>query len=480
MNRATSNSQSRFVHRLGQSRVRKAGQGKIFCAGTEFHGNHALGNDFRRLWTYDMEAQNTVGLRVCNDLDHAASRIRSHGTTIGRKREGAHVILFTLGLQLLFGLTNPGNFRCGVDDVRNAVIVDLRLVTGNTLRNHHAFFRRFVCQHWTTNDIAYSPNAWRFRFAVVIDEDEPALVQLDPGIFGQQPVGVGTTANSHNQLVKLGFLFALGVFVVHVHQLALYFRTGHSGTGDDVQALFLELLQRIFGNLLIDDRQEGILSFQDGHFRTQPGPDTAELKPDNTGTNNTKALGYFSELHCTFRIDNVVTVEGSRRDLNWLGATGQNDIVSFVGLGFTVFVGYLNLATGQQFAVAMNRCDTIGLEQATDATGQLFNDTRLTLHHFGNVDFNAFCHNTHGLVIVTGFLKFVSNFQQCLGWDAAHVQTGTAQHLALTVFRCPGFDTGSLQTQLSRFDSRNISTGASTNDNNVVLIGHNLSCSQIR
>ncbi len=60
MNRATTDGQSCFVHGLGQSRMCKAGQGQIFGAGTEFHGDYALGNDFRGLGTNYMETDNAV------------------------------------------------------------------------------------------------------------------------------------------------------------------------------------------------------------------------------------------------------------------------------------------------------------------------------------------------------------------------------------------------------------------------------------
>src|SRR5690554_228474 len=246
--------------------MREAGQGQIFCTGTEFHGDHALGNDFRRLRTNHVEAQDTIRLRVGYDLDHTGGRIRRHGSAVGGKRKAAHVVFFTFGLQLLFGLADPGNFRRGVDYVGNAVVIDLRLVAGDALGNHHAFFRRFMCQHRTTNDVTYGPYARGFGLAVVVYKNEAALVHRHAGILGQGAVGVRATANGNDQLVELRFLLALGIFVANIHQLALDLSTRHAGTGDNIQTLLLELLKRILGDLLVHRGEKAILSLKDGYF----------------------------------------------------------------------------------------------------------------------------------------------------------------------------------------------------------------------
>src|SRR5690554_60533 len=460
--------------------MRKTGQGQIFCTGTEFHGNDALGNDFRSLRTNNVETQDTVSLRIGDDLDHATGGIRRHGTAIGRKREAAYVVLFAFSLQLLFGLTDPGHFGEGVDHVRDAVVVHLRLVAGNALGNHHTFFRRFVCQHRATNDITYRPHTRRFGFAVIVYKSEAALVHGHAGIFCQGTVSVRTTTNGNDQLVKLRFLLAFGIFVADIHQLALDLSTGHAGTSDDVQALLLEMLERILGNLLVHRRQETVLGFQDSHFSAQTSPHTAELQTDHTSTDNAKALGHFSELQRTFGIDNVLAIKRCRRNLDRLGTGRQNDVVGFVGLGLAIFISDFHLATSQQLAVAVNGGYAIRLEQIGNTASQLLNDAGFTLHHLRHIDINTLGHDTHGRVIVAGFLKLVSHLKQSLGRDAAHVQAGAAQNLAFAVFAGPGLNTGRFQAELCRLDSSNVTAGACTNDNNIELIGHNLSCYRIR
>src|SRR5690554_1257275 len=262
MNRATVNCQSCLMHRLRKSRMRKTGQGQIFCTRAKFHGNNTLSNNLRRLWTYNMEAQNSVCLLVGNNLHHTRRRVGGHSTTISCKRESTDFVSFAFGLELLFGFAYPGHFGRGVNDVWNAVVIYLRLMPGNPLSNHNALFRGFMSQHRPTHHVAYRPNARRFGFALIVNEDKAALIHVDAGICREQIVGVWTTTNSHDQLVNLQFLFAFAVFVAHVDQLALDLGAGYAATHNNIQALLAELLESLFGNLLVNSWQEGALRFQ--------------------------------------------------------------------------------------------------------------------------------------------------------------------------------------------------------------------------
>ena len=176
----------------------------------------------------------------------------------------------------------------------------------------------------------------------------------------------------------------------------------------------------------------------------------------------------------------MFAVKRGGRNLDRLGTGRDDDVFRFVGLGITVFVGNFDLAAGQQLAVAVNGSHAVGLEQTGDAAGQLLNDTSLAFLHFGDVDFNVFGHNTHGLVVVAGFLKLVSHLQQRLGRDTTHVQAGTAQHLAFAIFAGPGLYTSGFQTLLGSLDRCHVATGAGADDDNVKFVRHNLSCSLIR
>src|SRR5680860_182882 len=219
----------------------KTGQSQIFCTGAKFHGNNALSNNFRCLRTYNVKAQNPVSLLVGNDFHHARGGVCRHRAAISRKREGTNLIGLTFILDLLFGFTDPGHFWRCIDNVWNAVVIDLRLMAGNALRNHNALFRGFVRQHRATYDITHCPDARGIRFALVVNKDETTLIHVNARIRCQQIVCVWPAANGNNQFIDFQFLLALTVFVVHVDQLALHLSAGYAATHYNVQALLTGL-----------------------------------------------------------------------------------------------------------------------------------------------------------------------------------------------------------------------------------------------
>ncbi|MNE25455.1 hypothetical protein D3C80_1187860 [compost metagenome] len=166
--------------------------------------------------------------------------VGSHGTAAGGEREGADVDGNAFGLQLLLGLADRGDFRMGVDDRRDQVVVHLRLVAGDALGNHHALFRGLVGQHRTTHHVTDGVHARHAGGALVVDIDEAALVQGHAAVGSQHVLGHRATADRDDQLVEGQLLLAGSVGEVHGHLLFLHFRTGHAGIQTDVQTLLAQ------------------------------------------------------------------------------------------------------------------------------------------------------------------------------------------------------------------------------------------------
>src|SRR5690606_38839730 len=254
-------SQSRLMQRLGERRVREDHHTKVFGAGAEFHRNGALLNQLGSTWANDMHAENAVSLGIGNDLDETSGFVGGHRPSAGRERSDADVDVNPFGLQLLLGLADPCDFRVGVDDARDQVVVHLGLVTGDTLSNHHALFRGLVGQHRTAYHVTDGINARYAGRAEVVDEHEAALIHGPATVGGQQIGGYWTTAHSDDQLVEGQLLFAGGVSKLHSDLLALDFRAGNTSTQTDVKTLLGENLLGFLGNLIIGGRQELVHGF---------------------------------------------------------------------------------------------------------------------------------------------------------------------------------------------------------------------------
>ncbi len=80
-----------------------------------------------------MDTQYAVGLGIGDDLDETTGVVGCHRTAAGREREGADVNFNAFGLQGLLGFADPCNFRVGVDNRRDQVIVHLGLVALDAL-----------------------------------------------------------------------------------------------------------------------------------------------------------------------------------------------------------------------------------------------------------------------------------------------------------------------------------------------------------
>ncbi len=61
------------------------------------------------------------------------------GAAVGHEGELSNTIFHTSAFELLFALSNPGNFRVGVDDTRDGVVVDMTTALDDVLHTSDAY-----------------------------------------------------------------------------------------------------------------------------------------------------------------------------------------------------------------------------------------------------------------------------------------------------------------------------------------------------
>ncbi len=126
-----------------------------------------------------------------------------------------------------------------------------------------------------------------------------------------------------------------------------------------------------------------------------------------------------------------------------------------------------------QLPAALQPGDLVGLEELSDAAGQVANDGVLALVH--GIQVQAHVAQLDAMVR-QGALRFVilpGRIQQGLGGDTTHIQAGTTQ-CGLVLLVDTFLDTGRVETQLRTTDGSHITAGATTDDNDVVLVSHDL------
>src|SRR5258706_7837091 len=198
--------------------MRMANHADVFAAGAELHCYDTLGNQFRGHVTDHVHAENAVGRGIGEELDQPRRVTHRPRPRVGAERHRSAAIVYTLRLQLLFGLADPSDFRRGVDHPGNSVEIDMRMLADNPLCHRDALFLALVREHRPAHHVAHGPDTRNAAAAVVIDDDETAFVELESDGFRIEPDGVGYPADRHDQLVERhGLRFAVGVGVIDAH-----------------------------------------------------------------------------------------------------------------------------------------------------------------------------------------------------------------------------------------------------------------------
>ena len=72
-------------------------------------------------------------------------------------------------LQLLLGLADRGDFRAGIDDAGNDVVIHMPRLAGQHFGQRHAFILGLVRQHRAADDIADGIDAGHIGFEMLAD-----------------------------------------------------------------------------------------------------------------------------------------------------------------------------------------------------------------------------------------------------------------------------------------------------------------------
>ena len=423
-----------------------------------------------------MDAQYAVSLGISDDFDKATGVVGCHGTARSGKREGADVNFNAFSFQLLFVLADPCNFRVGVDNRWDQVVVHLGFVALDALDNHDAFFGSLVRQHHAANHVTNGVDAWNGGSAVIVNVDETTLVDVHAAVGCQQVGGHWTATNGYDQLVEGDGLFAILVGVGHDHFFAVDLRAGHASAQLDVQTLFGQGFQGFLGHCGVSSQQERVQGFEHSDLGTQAGPDRTQFQADHASADHAQTLGNCLEFQGAGRINDDFLVNRCWWNVDRTRTWSQDHVFGFDDFDRTVRLGDFNFLAGQQLAVALQGSYAVGLEQGGNAGGQAFDDVGFTANHRGYVHGHASVADAVDGKTALRFVEFPGAVQQRLGRNATNVQASTAQcqfAFLVGVF----FDASSREAQLCGLDGGNIAARACTNHYNVKFLRHENSSS---
>src|SRR5690606_12952934 len=275
-----------------------------------------------------------------------------------------------------------------VDHAGDQIVIDRGFLAGDALGHHYALFHALMRQHRAAHDIADCINAGHFRFAILVDKNQPALIERDTAVGCEQALALRTAANSDNKLVEHFLLLALGIGVADRNLSILHFTASHAGAEADIQPLLGQRALRVLGDLAIHHRQKFLECFQHHDLRADTRPHAAEFEADDTGADHAQTFGHFGEFECTGGIDDDFLIDRRRRNMHRHRTGGDDDVVGFDDFAGAVLLGHFHALAAQHLAGTFDDIDAVGLEQLADTAGELFDDIVLALDHRRHVDFH--------------------------------------------------------------------------------------------
>ena len=129
-----------------------------------------------------MAAQDSIGFFVGQQLHQAIGIISGQCPAAGDKRERYRTCK-ALPRPLAAAQSYPlPLLQGGYRSRRDTIVIHLRWLSGNALRDHDTFFRALMRQHGPAHHITYRINMRRFGFTKLVNEDETSLIQRQTAV----------------------------------------------------------------------------------------------------------------------------------------------------------------------------------------------------------------------------------------------------------------------------------------------------------
>ncbi len=176
--------------------MRVAGARQILGGTAEFHQNRGFVDHFAGFAADNVHAEHPIGLRICENLHEAVGGLVDLGAAIGGEGEFADGVGHAGLLQLFLGLADGRNFRRGIHNAWDNIVVHMAGLAGDDFRARDAFVLGLVRQHRPRDDVADRIDALHAGREMRVDLDAAAIVERDAGFLQAEAIGVGHAADA--------------------------------------------------------------------------------------------------------------------------------------------------------------------------------------------------------------------------------------------------------------------------------------------
>lgn len=453
-----------LLHGLRKSRVGVASASNVLSGSTVLDTENALSNELTSVGTNHVDTEDAVSLGISEDLDDTLSIIDSASTRVGHEGELADLVLDALSLEVLLVLTDGGDLRVGVDDTGDGVVVDVAVLASHDLDSGNTFLLGLVGEHGTSDNITDGVDRGDVGAEVVVNLDH-AAVKSDTELLETEAISVGTTTSGDEDDITLDNLGLTGSVVLgsDLDNITLADDALDMLAEHEVELLLLKGLLEGLGNLKINTRGDAVSVTDDSHLRAETLVDRTELETDDTSTDDNETLGNLSEGESTSGSDDALLIDSDTGENSGLRTSGDEDVVGLDDLRTTSVEGDSDLVLASDLTLTDDVVDLVLLEKTLNTLGKTSDSLLLGLHEATHVHGDVLTtHDTIVLEVVLGGSVVVSGVKKSLGRNATNVQASTtegATHL----------NASDLHTHLAGLDGSNVTTGTTTNDDEVIL-----------
>src|SRR5688572_9068492 len=201
---------------LGEGRVGVGGAADLPGGRVELEGERRLGDEVRRVWPDDVDAEGVLVLGVRDDLRESFVLAADDRLGDGLERDLADLVRGSRGLDLLLGEADRGDLGPAVRGARLLRVVhlmDVRLA-GDDVRRDETLVGGGMSQPQAPDDVADGVDVGLLGAQPAVDLDD-ALVGLDLGGLEADLLDVGGAAGGHQHHLGAQFLRLLALGADH-------------------------------------------------------------------------------------------------------------------------------------------------------------------------------------------------------------------------------------------------------------------------
>src|SRR5215217_7084858 len=402
----------------------------------------------------DVPADQLAVLGLADDLDHAAAvavdRARADRAVVDLADHDVEALL----ARLLLREPERADVRGAERRARDVLVLDrVRLHAGGVLDGDDALVGRLVRERGAAHEVADRVHALQRRAQRAVDVDQPAVVELDPGLLEAEPFDVGTAAGRDHEPVDLRALIA----VLELDGVALRLDVLDLRAGVDVDVLLGEPAPDDLRDVRVLQRDDAVERLEQHHVHAHAPVGRGDLHPRRARAGDDHRLRQRIERPRLLRSDDPPAELRAGQRLG--DRAGREDHRLGLDLRAVEVPADLDVAVVGDGAVALDVLDLVLLEQAGDAARQRLDDLLPPLHDLAEVD-RALGHGDAEVVGLVDLGEHVGDAQHGLGGDARVVEAAASDDVAL--------DHGGLHAELGGADGGDVAAGPRADDDAVV------------